>query len=56
MHVSSFGEEKTYETTTTTTNYGDEISAIIGFHKFCKTLQDYIGTTMQYRSVFMFIK
>ena len=38
MHVSSFGEEKTYEATTTTTNYGVEISAIIGFHMFCKTL------------------
>ena len=30
MHVPSSGEEKTYEATATTTNYGIEISAIIG--------------------------
>ena len=38
IHVSSFCEEKTYEATSTTTNYGIEKSAIIGCQIFCNTL------------------
>ena len=54
--MSTSVEEKTYEATATTTNYGIEISAIIDSHMFCNTLQEYIGKTIQYRKVLMFIE